>query len=106
MASLGPSKSKDFDGSNVFGPCIVTADEFDPADVGMSVRINDEVVSAGRSGTMHFSFAESIAYISQDETLHPGEIICSGTVGMGSGLGSRLIHSQNAMAAASAPADR
>ena len=94
MASLGPSKSKDFDGGNVFGPCIVTADEFDPADTGMSVRINGEVVSAGRSGTMHYSFAELIAYISQDETLHTGEIICSGTVGMGSGLetGRYLAH--------------
>ena len=86
MASLGPSKSKDFDGGNVFGPCIVTADEFDPSDVTMSVKINDEVVSSGRSGLMQYSFAELIAYISQDETLYAGEIICSGTVGGGSGL--------------------
>ncbi|WP_375491016.1 fumarylacetoacetate hydrolase family protein [uncultured Nostoc sp.] len=34
----------------------------------------------------HFSFEEIIAYISQDETLYPGEFIGSGTVGNGCGL--------------------
>ena len=28
-AGLGPAKGKDFDTGNVFGPCIVTADEVD-----------------------------------------------------------------------------
>ena len=28
---MGPCKAKDWDGSNVLGPCIVTADEIDPA---------------------------------------------------------------------------
>jgi 2-keto-4-pentenoate hydratase/2-oxohepta-3-ene-1,7-dioic acid hydratase in catechol pathway len=43
---LGPSKSKDFDGGNVMGPCIVTADELiDPYSLTMIVR-----VSMGRSG--------------------------------------------------------
>src|SRR6185312_17135229 len=27
---MGPGKAKDWDGSNVLGPCIVTADELDP----------------------------------------------------------------------------
>ena len=27
---MGPCKAKDWDGSNVLGPCIVTADEIDP----------------------------------------------------------------------------
>lgn len=85
MAMLGPTKSKDFDGANVFGPCIVTADEFSPDDVRMSVRINGELQSAGSSGTMHYSFPELIAFVSRHETLHAGEIICSGTVGGGCG---------------------
>ena len=29
---MGPGKAKDWDGSNVLGPCIVTADEFDATD--------------------------------------------------------------------------
>ena len=35
---------------------------------------------------MQFSFEEIIAYISQDETLYPGEFIGSGTVPSGCGL--------------------
>jgi 2-keto-4-pentenoate hydratase/2-oxohepta-3-ene-1,7-dioic acid hydratase in catechol pathway len=35
---------------------------------------------------MHYRWDEVIAYLSQDETLHPGEFIGSGTVGGGCGL--------------------
>ena len=42
--------------------------------------------SSGTLGTMHFSFEEIIAHVSQDETLMPGEFIGSGTVGNGCGL--------------------
>jgi 2-keto-4-pentenoate hydratase/2-oxohepta-3-ene-1,7-dioic acid hydratase in catechol pathway len=83
---LGPSKSKDFDGANVLGPCIVTADEFDETRAGMRVRVNGDLRSEGSSASMSLSFADLIAYISRDETLHPGEIICSGTVGKGCGF--------------------
>lgn len=34
---------------------------------------------------MHWSFEDLIAHISQSETLYPGEIIGSGTVGGGCG---------------------
>ncbi|CAN0382726.1 unnamed protein product, partial [Discosporangium mesarthrocarpum] len=37
---LGPGKGKDFDGGNVIGPCIVTADALDPYDCTMVARIN------------------------------------------------------------------
>lgn len=32
---MGPFKAEDWDGSNVFGPCIVTVDEIDPHDLGV-----------------------------------------------------------------------
>ena len=83
---LGPTQGKDFDGGNVFGPCIVTADEFSPDDARMTVRVNGEVRSEGRSGDMMYSFEDLIAYISRDETLYAGEILGSGTVGGGCGL--------------------
>ena len=86
QGQLGPAKSKDFDGANILGPCIVTADEFDPANARMTVRINGETVSDGNSGDMYYSFADLIAHISRDETLHAGEILGSGTVGQGCGL--------------------
>ena len=34
-----PGKAKDRDGSNVLGPCIVTADEFDATDAQTRVRV-------------------------------------------------------------------
>lgn len=35
---------------------------------------------------MEHSFAEVVAHVSRDETLHPGDVIGSGTVGEGCGL--------------------
>jgi 2-keto-4-pentenoate hydratase/2-oxohepta-3-ene-1,7-dioic acid hydratase in catechol pathway len=51
----------------------------------MIVRVNGEERSRGNSSTMHHSFADMIAHVSQGETLRAGEILCSGTVGGGSG---------------------
>ncbi len=84
---LGPAKGKSFDGANVIGPWIVTPDEIgDPYRLAMEARVNGEVWSRGVSEGMLFSFEEMIAYMSRDETLHPGEFIGSGTVGNGCGL--------------------
>jgi 2-keto-4-pentenoate hydratase/2-oxohepta-3-ene-1,7-dioic acid hydratase in catechol pathway len=86
---LGPAKGKDFDGANAFGPCIVTADEVpDPYALPMIVRVNGEERSRGNSSTMHWKFEDVIAYVSQGETLHAGEVLASGTVGDGCGLES------------------
>ena len=84
---LGPAKGKDFDTGNVLGPWIVTADEIgDPHDLTMVARVNGEEWSRGTSAAMHHTFADVIAFVSQSETLHPGEVLGSGTVGTGCGL--------------------
>jgi 2-keto-4-pentenoate hydratase/2-oxohepta-3-ene-1,7-dioic acid hydratase in catechol pathway len=84
---LGPSKGKSFDGGNVMGPWIVTPDEIgDPYKLKMEVRVNGKRRSQGVSEGMLFSFEEIIAYVTQDETLMPGEFIGSGTVGNGCGI--------------------
>jgi 2-keto-4-pentenoate hydratase/2-oxohepta-3-ene-1,7-dioic acid hydratase in catechol pathway len=83
---MGPGKAKDWDGSNVLGPCIVTADEFDAANARMRVRVNGEVWGEDTSAHMHHSFADMIAYASIAQTLHPGEVFGSGTAAGGSGL--------------------
>jgi len=84
---LGPAKGKDFDTGNVLGPCIVTADEIlDPYDLTMIARVNGQEWSRGNSGTIHHRFEDMIAFVSRSETLHPGEVLCSGTVGGGCGL--------------------
>jgi len=84
---LGPCKGKDFDGANVLGPVIVTRDEIgDPYDLRMQARVNGETLCDGSSRTMNIRFPAMIEHISRGETLHPGEIIGSGTVGRGCGL--------------------
>lgn len=84
---LGPAKGKDFDGANVFGPCIVTTDEIgDPMNLAMTAKVNGEIWCSNNSSTINWSFGQLIEHISQGETLYPGEIICSGTVGGGCGL--------------------
>jgi 2-keto-4-pentenoate hydratase/2-oxohepta-3-ene-1,7-dioic acid hydratase in catechol pathway len=84
--SMGPAKAKDWDGSNVLGPCIVTADEIHPGNLRMTVRINGEVRGEDNSAHMHHTFADMIHYTSQAQTLYPGEVFGSGTAAGGSGI--------------------
>ena len=77
---LGPAKGKDFDGGNAIGPVLVTPDEIpDPYNLAMLARINGEEVSRGHTNGMRWTFEDLIAYVSRDETLHPGEFFGSGT---------------------------
>jgi 2-keto-4-pentenoate hydratase/2-oxohepta-3-ene-1,7-dioic acid hydratase in catechol pathway len=81
---LGPALGKDF--ANSFGPCLVTPDEFDPTTAAMEARINGEVWSSGTLGAMRFSFAQLIAHLSGEQTIRPGDVLGSGTIGRGCGL--------------------
>jgi 2-keto-4-pentenoate hydratase/2-oxohepta-3-ene-1,7-dioic acid hydratase in catechol pathway len=83
---MGPCKAKDWDGSNVLGPCLVTADEIDPHDVDLEVRINGERWGGDNTKAMTHTFESMIAYSSQGLTLRPGELLGSGTATGGSGL--------------------
>ena len=83
---MGPAKAKDWDGSNVLGPCIVTADELDGTSVRMAVRVNGETWGEDTSANMHHTFADLIAYASQAQRLYPGEVLGSGTAAGGSGI--------------------
>jgi 2-keto-4-pentenoate hydratase/2-oxohepta-3-ene-1,7-dioic acid hydratase in catechol pathway len=81
---IGPGYGKDFASS--FGPAIVTKDDFDRENARLEARIDGETWSSGTLGTMHFSFEEIIAWVSQSQTLRPGDLLGSGTVGGGCGL--------------------
>ena len=84
---LGPAKGKDFEDSIILGPVIVTKDEIDdPYNLRMQARINGETWCDNNSNTIHWTFSDMIAHISMGETLYPGEVIGSGTVGLGCGL--------------------
>ena len=85
---MGPGKAKDWDGSNVLGPCIATADECDGADLEMRLAINGEERTRTRSSGMYHGFGALIAYASQGCTLRAGEVIGSGTAPGGAGIES------------------
>ncbi|MGH2755939.1 MAG: fumarylacetoacetate hydrolase family protein [Actinomycetota bacterium] len=90
-AWLGPSKGKDF--ANAFGPCIVTTDEVGAEpDLEMICRVNGEEWGRGRSSTIHWSWADMIAHVSNTEDIYPGDVYGSGTPGgcCGLDLGRKL----------------
>lgn len=79
---MGPTKGKSFDTGNVIGPWIVTRDEIpDYKALTATVRVNGHVNGQGSASSMIHSYEDIIAYISRNETLHPGEFIGTGTLG-------------------------
>jgi 2-keto-4-pentenoate hydratase/2-oxohepta-3-ene-1,7-dioic acid hydratase in catechol pathway len=81
---IGPGYGKDFASS--FGPCIATPDEFDRDNARLEARVDGEVWSSGVLGKMHFSFEQIVEWISQEQTIRPGDVLGSGTIGGGCGL--------------------
>lgn len=92
--NLGPAKGKDF--ATAVGPYLVTLKELEEFEVPcpeghtgkawnlpMTCKVNGIQVSAGNLADMSWTFAEIIERASYGCTLHPGDIIGSGTVGTG-----------------------
>ena len=52
----------------------------------MTATVNGEKWSEGFSGDSHYSWAQMIAHVSQDEWVLSGDLFGSGTVGTGCGL--------------------
>lgn len=85
LCRLGPAKGKDF--ATAVGPWLVTPDEIEsPRNLRMMAHVNGELWSDGNAGTSYWTFEQMIAHVSMDETLYPGDILASGTVGFGCGL--------------------
>src|SRR5436190_20514361 len=74
------------------GPCIVTADEFDPTRGLLQARVNGDLWSTGDLGQARATFPELIAELSRSQPLFPGDIVGSGTYpgGCAADLGLRL----------------
>jgi 2-keto-4-pentenoate hydratase/2-oxohepta-3-ene-1,7-dioic acid hydratase in catechol pathway len=82
---LGPAKGKDW--CTALGPVLVTPDEIgDSYNLKMTARINGETWSEGNTRTMYWKFEQMIEFLSRDDTILPGDVIGSGTVGTGCGL--------------------
>jgi fumarylacetoacetate (FAA) hydrolase len=94
LLNLGPAKGKDF--ATTTGPWLVTLDELKSFEtpckknhegkswnLKMSASVNEKKVSEGNLSDMEWTFAELIERASYGVELYPGDIIGSGTVGMG-----------------------
>jgi 2-keto-4-pentenoate hydratase/2-oxohepta-3-ene-1,7-dioic acid hydratase in catechol pathway len=81
------TKGKSCDNFGQTGPWLVTKDEVpDPQDLGMWLRVGDQMMQNGNTRTMVYGVAYLVSYLSQFFTLHPGDIISTGTppgVGLG-----------------------
>jgi 2-keto-4-pentenoate hydratase/2-oxohepta-3-ene-1,7-dioic acid hydratase in catechol pathway len=83
---------KSFDGSCPLGPWIVPASDIkDPQNLGMKLWVNGVLKQDSNTGKMIFNLAEQIAHLSSRLTLHPGDLIMTGTpAGVGAGRGEYL----------------
>ncbi|WP_428391081.1 fumarylacetoacetate hydrolase family protein [Lichenicoccus sp.] len=71
---------KNFDAFAPIGPCIVTADALDRPDaVRLQTRLNGRVMQDGSTSDWLFSLPRLIASLSHVMTLHPGDIVTTGT---------------------------
>ncbi|WP_417268366.1 fumarylacetoacetate hydrolase family protein [Celeribacter baekdonensis] len=81
------SKGKSSDNFGPTGPWLVTPDEVGDFDaLGMWLDVNGERVQDGSTATMVYRVPYLVSYLSQFFTLHPGDIISTGTppgVGLG-----------------------
>lgn len=80
-------KGKSHDSFCPFGPVLTTRDEVpDPQTLDLWLSIDGERVQSGNTGTMIFSVAHIVSYLSRFMTLRPGDLISTGTppgVGLG-----------------------
>ena len=81
------TKGKSCDNFGQTGPWLVTKDEVpDPQDLKMWLTVDGQTMQQGSTKTMVYGVAFLVSYLSQFFTLHPGDIISTGTppgVGLG-----------------------
>jgi len=81
------TKGKSCDNFGQIGPWLVTRDEVaDPQSLPMWLKVNGETMQEGSTETMVYGVAHLVSYLSRFMTLHPGDVISTGTppgVGMG-----------------------
>ena len=81
------TKGKSSDSFGPLGPWLVTRDEIpDPQALRLWLSVGGRRMQDGTTATMVFGVAHLVAYLSASMTLHPGDVISTGTppgVGMG-----------------------
>jgi 2-keto-4-pentenoate hydratase/2-oxohepta-3-ene-1,7-dioic acid hydratase in catechol pathway len=75
-----PSFRKSPDGYSVLGPWIVTSDEItNPNNLNLQLSVNGEIRQKANTNLLIFNVERLIEYASQFYTLHPGDVIMTGT---------------------------
>ncbi|HZH10359.1 MAG TPA: fumarylacetoacetate hydrolase family protein [Microvirga sp.] len=83
------TKGKSADTFGPIGPWLVTPDEIpDPQNLSMWLTVNGKTFQNGSTKTMVYGVAFLVSYLSQFMSLHPGDIISTGTP-PGVGLGQK-----------------
>jgi ureidoglycolate lyase len=82
-------KGKGCDTFGPLGPWLVTRDEVpDPQDLAMTLDVDGQRMQDGSTRTMIFGVRQVVSYVSRFITLHPGDVISTGTP-PGVGLGKK-----------------
>ena len=73
-------RGKSFDSFAPVGPCITPKEELGSIEhLMLTSTLNGQLMQSDTVGDMIFSISHLISYISQDITLHPGDLISTGT---------------------------
>lgn len=73
-------RGKSFDTFAPLGPALVTPDEIDDIrNLQLTARVDDQIMQTGNTGDLVFDIPHLLAYISEDITLLPGDVISTGT---------------------------
>jgi 2-keto-4-pentenoate hydratase/2-oxohepta-3-ene-1,7-dioic acid hydratase in catechol pathway len=83
---------KCFDGACPLGPWIVPAEDIpDPHKLKIELTVNGVTKQSSNTSELIFNISEQIAHLSERITLHPGDVILTGTpAGVGAGRGEFL----------------
>ena len=73
-------RGKSFDTFAPLGPALVTPEEIDDIrNLQLTARVDDQLMQTGNTGDLVFDIPHLLAYISEDITLLPGDVISTGT---------------------------
>ncbi|MBQ4824003.1 fumarylacetoacetate hydrolase family protein [Leisingera sp. HS039] len=91
------TKGKSCDTFGPIGPWLVTRDEVpDPQNLWLTCDVNGARRQTGTTATMVFTVAQIISHLSQLMTLHPGDVIATGTPpGVGKGCKPQPVYLQH-----------
>jgi len=79
LASQTMTMGKSWDSHCPMGPALVTPDAFDMENIDFTCSVNGETRQRSNTGLLVFDIATLINYLSTVCTLHPGDVILTGT---------------------------